>query len=204
MPALSVLKARIASDLHRTDLTDDIAYAIADSVAHYKTRRFRFNQARSTFNVTSGTEYYGTSVIPNDILQVDVLSITVNGRKYVLREWSYETMERIASTTNTFGQPTAWAWYDDEIRFYPVPDATYTVTISYHQSIGVPATDGASNAWTNEAEELIRNAAKRRLCLGKLRDPEGAQLAATYEGEALERLRKEARMVDTGTLKANV
>lgn len=204
MPALSVLKARIASELHRTDLSDDIAYAIADAVAHYKTRRFRFNQARSTFNVTSGTERYGTSVIPSDIVQVDVLSVTVNGRKYVLREWSNETMERIASTTNTYGQPTAWAWYADEIRFYPIPDATYTVTIQYHKSLAVPSADSSSNAWTNEAEELIRNAAMRRLCMGKLRDPEGAQLAGTYEGEALARLLKEARMVDTGTLKANV
>ncbi|MGL4559846.1 MAG: hypothetical protein ACRCV5_20305, partial [Afipia sp.] len=87
-----------------------------------------------------------------------------------------------------------------QIRLYPIPDAVYTVTLSYLQKIAEPASDGDSNAWTEEAEELIRASAIRRLRRYDLRDYQGAAAAEAEESMHLRRLTKEARMLSVGPL----
>lgn len=201
---LAELKARIASELHRNDLTTAIADALADAVRLYQSQRFRFNEARATFSTVDGTEFYSTSVIPSDIAQIDSLTVTVNGRQVRLDEWSHRKMEDIRTTTNTESQPWAWAWYADQIRLYPIPDQAYTITISYLQQIDLPASDASSNAWTTDAGALIRHTAKRMICAEYTQDMDGAAAAAASEGVELKRLKKEAAQLSTGTLRGSM
>ena len=204
MPTLTTLKARVALDLRRTDLTADIANAITDAVALYQGSRFVFNQARDTFVTVAGTEFYeaGTDPedIPTDVMEVDALSIAVNGTRYVLDKRGFAYGEWINSTTTSRGRPLSWSWYAQKIRLYPIPDAAYTVTISYLQKIDIPASDGSSNVWTTEAETLIRAAAVRIICRDVTGHYRKAEAAGEAEMRALARLKREAKQLESGYL----
>ena len=201
MADLATLKSRIASEIHRSDLTSAIAYAIGDAVKQYQSRRFAFNQTRGTFSTAVGTEFYDSLT---DIASIDTVTMTVNGRKVVLDEWPYGYMERINTTTNTNNQPWAWSWYDEKIRLYPIPDAVYPMTVSYVQKVDVPSTDGASNIWTTEAEELIRHAAKKRIYRDVTMDDSGAMKAEMAEAEQLARLTKDSNRLAAGGLRGSM
>lgn len=204
MADLATLKSRIASDLRRSDLTTDIAYAIADAVAEYQGRRFAFNQTRDTFLTVAGTDFYVSGEdpedIPDDIAELDTVSITVSGDTRPVYPASHALLERLISNTTSRGQPSAYAWYQNKLRLYPVPDAAYTITLSYLQKIDAPSSDGDSNAWTTEAETLIRACAKKILCRDVLRNQERAALAEAAEATVFRRLKREARQLETGDL----
>ncbi len=199
MATLGGLKEQIASDLHRSDLTTQIALAIAESVAEYQGRRFAFNQARDSFATVAATEYYGSGVIPADIAEIDSLKLTYSGTTYTLEPVSFGWIEDVSSTTNT-GRPTRWAWYAQEIRLYPIPDAAYTVSIAYLQKIDVPSSDGESNAWTTTAKELIRHASVKRLCRDTLQDYQRAEFAQAAEERQWRVLLRESHKLDSGRL----
>lgn len=207
MANLSTLKARIAADLRRNDLTSDIGYAIADAVAEYQGSRFYFNQARDSFTTVAGTEFYESGTdpqdIPDDIAEVDSLTVTVNGRVYQMDKWAFGVSEWINSTSTSRGQPTNWAWYAQKVRLYPVPDNAYTVTISYLQKIAAPTADGDENAWTTEAEILIRSCAKKILYRDVLKNPARAAEAEAAEMNAKRRLKRETFQLDSGYLAAS-
>lgn len=201
MSTLAEMKSRIAREIHRTDLTTEIAEAISDAVADYQHVRFVFNQTRGTFATVAGTEFYTSAIIPDDIGEIDSITVAVNGRSVSLPAWPYSVMEKIQTTTNSRGQPQAWAWYAEKIRLYPVPDAVYTLTVSYLQRLPVP---DATNAWTEEAEQLIRASAKKRIARDVLRDMEGAATAESAESAAFRRLMRESRQLNTGGLVPNM
>lgn len=201
MADLATLKSRIALDLHRSDLTTQIAYAIADAVKHYQSAPLHFNEAIDTFSTVAGTEFYSSLT---SVGSIDEVTATVNGRKVPLDEWTYGYMEAIATTTSTQSQPWAWAWYAEQIRLYPVPDAAYTVTVSYRKKYGVPASDSDSNVWTTEAEQLIRHTAKKYLCRDVTRDAEGALACEAAEGEAYRRLTQDNNRLASGPLRGSM
>lgn len=204
MPSLSTLKSRIASDLSRSDLTSQIANAIADAVAEYQVRRFWFNQARDTFITVAGTEFYVSGSdpedIPTDIAEIDSLTVTQGTTKYTLDPIGFTAGETLSSNTSSRGRPLFFSWYAQQIRLYPVPDAEYTVTISYLQKIDIPGSDGSSNVWTTEAEALIRAAAKRYLFRDVLRNYQAASAAMEAEAVALRRLKRGSQQLETGSL----
>lgn len=199
MGTLAALKTRIASELDRTDMTTQIGYAVTDAIKLYQARRFRFNQARDSFSTVASTEFYDDTIIPDDIIEVDSVRLTVNGRNVVLDAWSYGQMEGIASTTTSLGQPVAWAWYANQIRLYPTPNAVHTVMVSYLQRLPEPA-DDAENAWTDEAEALIRHAAKRIVWSDVIQDQAAAGISLQSEVLEYRRLSKEAAKLQTGGL----
>lgn len=206
MPNLTTLKNRLALDFKRTNLTAQIANAIGDAVTHYQGQRFAFNQLRASFYTTAGREFYactGTPLPPADIAEVDSITIDVNGRQMQLKPMSFDLGERINTTTNSQSQPQAWSWYAQQIRLYPVPDAVYTMTIAYLQKLPVPASDGASNAWTTEAEALIRYFAQKTIYRDTLLRPDLGAAAEIAEQAAYRRLKRESFQLDTGGLAAS-
>ena len=81
-----------------------------------------------------------------------------------------------------------YSYYGQQLRLYPIPNAVYTVRISGVLRIPVPATDGTSNAWTTDGEELIRSRAKSLLYSGVLKNPTDAGSEDAREKSALRRL----------------
>jgi hypothetical protein len=211
VPDLATLKARIATDLRRVDLGADIGYAIADAVAQYQPRRFAFNQTRDNFDTIAGVDFYGArsagetyitqpNMIPGDVAEIDAVTLTYAGSRWTLDPWSFERGEESAASTTTQGQPRAWSWFGQQLRLYPTPDTAYVMTLSYLRRIPAPTADGDDNAWTTDAEQLIRACAKKILFRDVLRAPMSAAAAEAAEREVLARLRRAARQLSTGSI----
>jgi hypothetical protein len=74
------------------------------------------------------------------------------------------------------------------LRLHPVPDAVYTLRLSGLFKLPALSADDDQNAWTNDAEDLIRYRAKSIFYSQYLRDDANAARAAALEGSARERL----------------
>lgn len=189
------MQQRIAQELHRIDLTTHIQRAIKSAIAFYESNRFFKGEKRGTFSTIAGQRYYGTSTaspgtLPSDIVEIDSIVTTVNNRIYKLDQVSYEHLEDIdAGVTPLSGYPRLWAWYAEQIRFYPSPNNEYLMTVSYQYERPVLSADSDENFWTTEAEELIRSRAKKDLAMSVMYDDQIAQASAAMENMALKSLK---------------
>lgn len=189
------MQTRIAQELHRTDLTTPIQRAIKSAIAFYESNRFFKGEKRGTFSTIAGQRYYGTSTaspgtLPSDIVEIDSIVTTVNNRIYKLDQVSYEHLEDIdAGVTPLSGYPRLWAWYAEQIRFYPSPNNEYLMTVSYQYERPVLSADSDENFWTTEAEELIRSRAKKDLAMSVMYDDQIAQASAAMENMAFKSLK---------------
>jgi hypothetical protein len=198
------LKNRIASDLTRDDLTSQIANVVSDSIKFYARERFWFNQSRSlTFNTVVGQVAYGAAdlaTIPN-IVRIDALFLPQNQSIYPLDRCEPDDFEVISGGMTGGGKPTAYTTIDNTILLWPNPTAVHTMRL--HAFFRLPdAADGDTNAWTDDAEELIRSHAKMLLYMDVLEDDANAQRMGTKIPILLDGLRSEtsARMA-TGRIR---
>jgi hypothetical protein len=200
---LAIMKARIADELARSDLTSQIAYAITDAIAAYTGERWHFNESRTTvsFSTVDGQEFYTSSDDADiaNIRRMDYCVIYVGNDVRKLEYNSPETMEYLSANGTQEGTPWSYGWYDQKIRFYPVPDAVYTVRIAAHVKVAAPASDGeASNPWMTDAERLIRSRAKLEIALHVLRDDTLAATMAEAVKEAWGDLKSTTNMLFAG------
>lgn len=202
MTTLALLKAEIADDLERSDLTTEIAAEIPRAIRHYQTRRFWFNESRDeTFSTVSGQRLYSSSddaAIPKFITldQVTLLYGT-----------SLEDLERIQPreweglvANGATGRPTCWTYFNRQIGLYVIPDAAYTVRLIGHIMLDAPASDSETgNLWMTEAFDLLRARVCAMLYLRKLRRPDLAQGHRLVEEDELKRMHIEsASRIGTG------
>jgi hypothetical protein len=166
MTTLAVMKARIADELARSDLTTMIAYAIDDAIAAYQSRRFFFNELREVlFTTADGQEWYDFSdseYIP-DLMAIDSIRVAIDSNFW---ELCRKTPDELESTevSPAEGQPTSYTYYNQQIRLYPIPNDTWDVTVSAHIKLAAPVSDDETyNAWMTDAERLIRARAKLNL-----------------------------------------
>jgi hypothetical protein len=183
--------ARIADESLRPDLSDQIKLCIQDAIAHYEVERFWFNQFRDrTFATVAGQEFYGVadhSDIPN-VLEFDAATLTIGSTRWPLAKTGYVQLENWNVDASSRGQPTHYAYWGEQIRLHPVPDGIYQIRLSGLFKLPALAADSDENAWTNDAEELIRHRAKSILYSQYLRDDGNAARAAALESAAHERL----------------
>ena len=204
MGTLAQLKARIASDLTRDDLTSQIANVVADTIKFYGRERFWFNQTRNlVFNTVIGQTAYGAAdlaIIPN-IVRIDALYLPRNQSITPLDRYEPDDFEVVAGGMSGSGKPTAFTYVDQTIRLWPTPGSVTTLRL--HAFYKLPdAADGDSNAWTDDAEELVRSHAKMLLYMDVLEDDQNAQRMAAKIPVLLDGLRSEtsARMA-TGRIR---
>ena len=187
MTTLTVLKARIADEMARSDIPDLIANSISSAIAYYQRKRFYFNELDSvTFSTVDTQAEYTSSdnaYIPY-LYDIDAITVTVSSNNYEMDQISPEEWRILYNTTAT-GQPECFAYFNQKLRLYPIPNDVWTVRIQAHVRIAAPATDGeASNVWMIDAEELIRARAKYDLyCV--LGDNKQASMANAWEQQAL-------------------
>lgn len=165
MGTLGDMKARIADELLRPDLTSRIALAIITAIKHYQRRRFLFNEAMTTFPTVAAQEWYTATDNPAIVsaVQVDRLRILQGTSRLRMEFMDAGEMDALAVSTGTRGLPLQWAYETQQLRLYPNPDAAYTITMYYVSLLAVPASDGASNGWTDDAEIMIRARSKRTI-----------------------------------------
>lgn len=175
---LADLKARIADELARADLTSQIALAIADAIEEASTNRFWFMEVRGIgTSLVAGSSTYTSSDLAN-LIEIDRLALIVNGQRRTLRPMSDDEIDRWNDGTAPVGEPYAYSRYGDELRFYPTPTQTYTIGIDGIYKGDTLASDAASNIWTDasKGERYVRALAKRELLIHVIRNPEAAQV----------------------------
>lgn len=179
MSTLGIMKARIASDLRRSDLTAQIADAVATAIAAYQHERFGFSESRSlTFSTIVDQEFYSASDVPNlaKIRRIDNVHIGVSGNMSKLDPISQDEVEGLSQDGTQRGDPLYYSWYARQFRLYPIPTMVYTVRIAGHVAVAAPASDvEIDNPWMTDAERLIRSRAKYEIALHVLRDEKLAQ-----------------------------
>jgi hypothetical protein len=198
MTTLAVLKARVEDDLNRSDIDTQIGEAITDAINFWKPTRFYFNETRlATFNTADGTSIY-TSSNDTDIplfVKLDAVFINDGTNNHELQWVPPEEMEYLLDSQTSEGLPRAYTYFESSFRFYPIPDATYTVRpIGLIEKAAPASDDEASNVWMTEAFELIRCRAKLYLITHLDIDDKMTQiqLLSAAEQSALSKLRRES------------
>lgn len=195
---------RIADELKRDDLGSsaspgsvsaaNIQNSIFDAIYEYQREHFFQNETVTSVATTQGVSTYD---VPADFISMTQLDIIVNGTVYTLMIKSYEyidTMDAISSSP-TQGVPGWYAFYANQVRLYPTPNAsTYSLRFIYQNKIPEPSGVTDTNWWTTTAESLIRNRAKWALNLEVIRDSNMAQLDKARENDALRKLMQETAM----------
>jgi len=196
MATLGQLKTRIRLETNRDDIAPGgeaeqaLGDAIASAIGYYSQERFWFNRASGTVTATPSS---GTAALPVGMLIAD--AVARDGCDLIK-----VPLEEIERKTET-GWPSHWAENEGQIQFWPIPDAAYVFTVTGVADIGVPSLDGDSNAWTTTGYDLIDARARIILYRDYWRDPEGAQIAAIAEMDALSNLRKHSRARDKTRLR---
>lgn len=199
MSTLGDMKTRIADELARSDLSSQIDKAITTAIAHYESERFGFNETRTTAGTVNAQRYLD---LPSNFITEDHIDINVNGNDYRLIEIAYTELEDRQVNSSLTGYPFRYAKYRERLWFYPIPNGSYTVTLSYVKKLDALSSDTDSNSWTNIGEELIRARAKFDLYLNVIRNPEEADLMKALEMSAFESLKsKTSKKIGIGKLR---
>jgi len=197
MTTQTIMKARIADELARSDLTSQIAYAISDAIAAYQNERFFFNESRAiTITTVANQEFYDSSDAAAfaNLQKIDYVTIYYGDQPYQLVADTPERMEWASTNGTSTGQPAWYCYYNQQLRLYPIPADARTLRIAGSIKVAAPATDGeADNPWMTHAERLIRSRAKLELALHVLHDEE---MAGTLT-QALEEAK--AQLLDQST-----
>ena len=201
MSTLNELRNGIISDMARENeegITAAVDNAISLSIRHYETQPWWFLETQANFVTVNGTEYYD---LPSDFGTTEVsIVININNNTYPLIKRHYTYLEDVYTAGTIFsGYPSDYAVFQQQIRLYPVPNGAYTATLSYVQKLGIPASDGASNAWTEDCEPMIRARAEWQLYSLRYHDLEAATVTKQVETDSLTALRRQhGQRVSTG------
>lgn len=192
MTTQTIMKARIADELARSDLTSQIAYAIGDAIKAYEDDRFFFNESRAlTFTTVADQEFYDSDDSANIPLvqKIDYVLLYIGDQPYTLMPMKPAEIETASTNATSTGEPGWYCWYGNQLRLYPVPNGAYTVRIGASYKVAAPASDSeADNPWMTHAERLIRSRAKLELALHVLFDREMAEFLSQAVTEAHEQL----------------
>lgn len=193
MSTLEIMKARIADELARGDITSQIAYAITDAIEAYEDERFFFNESRDlTFSTVASQEFYDEDDDADIglIQKIDYAFVYIGDQAYELRYQRPEEMESQSVVSSTVNRPWEYTWYGNAIRLYPIPDGVYTVRVGASYKVAAPASDDeAGNPWMTHAARLIRSRAKNELALHVVMDEELAATMAVAVKEAFDQLK---------------
>lgn len=215
---LGFMKLRIANEINRSELSDEIANAVTDAIDCYNAERLYFAETRDvTFNTIALQERYDENTVSTPtgafarILKIDYAFIYIGGNPQRLVRRDPETLEYDTSgTTSSPGQPGGYGFYGGKLILDPIPSDVFTVRLGCVLQIAAPASDGeASNPWMmrKHAEALIRNKAKALLYVD-VKDIADANEAQKFMGLAQQQLeflheRTEAKaQPDTFTIQA--
>jgi hypothetical protein len=141
----SGLSTGVFSRLNRTaDATDfDVALELARAEINRRLALFPVRPMHTIATATLTSEYEAT---PTDILDVDNLAIGDDPLVATMPQ----NLQAMAEADSTTGQPKYYTQVGTQFRFYPAPDTSYTLTLTYWAT--VPAlTSTATTNWLSLA-----------------------------------------------------
>lgn len=199
MATYAELKTRIIAEMVRDDLSDDLADQLTTHIAraceYYANQRFWFNDIVTTVNTVAST---ATVAIPSTVRRIDRLTIPANYTELI--ESTLPDLDDVDHPATA--RPERYAYYNDYVRLYPVPDGVYTLRIYGIAQIAAPTSSSDTNVWTTEAQDLIVAHTKMTLSRDQFRDPDGTQLFMGAVQDALRRLQRETAQRQRTSLRA--
>jgi hypothetical protein len=187
------LVAEVVNESRRS-MSDVISNLILDAIAYYECERFFFNETTQTFSVSSSQDTYTSvdaSFIPH-IQEFDSLRLTVSANdKPTLVKWTWGQMEDM-NYPQSFGEPYAYSYWGQSIRFYPVPDGGYEIRFSGVVSDASLSLSTDVNNWTQrgKGKDLIKWRAESMLYAHYLRDDVNAGRCIAREQQEFDKLKK--------------
>lgn len=98
--------------------------------------------------------------------QIDYLAIQIGTARYEIDRMQPKDIDLLTQSGTQMGQPYGYAYYNEQIRFYPVPSAIYPIIVGSHELISAPTTLATTgNRWMTDGERLIRSRAKYELSM---------------------------------------
>jgi hypothetical protein len=189
------LYSRIASELHRTDLSNQISAAVSAAISYYENEGFEFLESTLSFSTSASVAGYS---VPSTVRRFNHVIATISGSKVPLTRRHYRDIDE-KDTGYVTGTPSEWAYRDGTIRFYPIPSQAYLMTIPDCINLTALASNSASNAWTNSGFELIKHRSKWDIAQNYLYDERKAAIAKASEIDAYKALmNRTVRLRDTG------
>lgn len=185
------MQTRISNELNRGNLTTFIQDAILSALKFYRRQPFRWNIARTQTTLSDGVEFYS---LPSDFIEAYSIVLEDGNEREMMAERSYFWVEQTKQFSDYESRPYVYTIQNDEFRVYPVPDQSYTVVMNYVYELDEPTSDGATNSWFTDGEELIRTHAKVDILENVVRGQESLQEAQILRGreqEILMQLRRE-------------
>lgn len=201
MTTLPIMVTRIEDEIDDENLRDKVILAIRSAIQLYGPKKFYFNQKTFTFDTVvspAPLEFYTVSAAADIESFTEVTSsyITSGGTRYPFHVIGNEVIEDAQDGLRT-GRPTNWAYFAQQFRCFPIPDAVYTATIRGYCKLAALTDDEAgtnTNAWMTDGEILIRQAAKRMIYTDVIKDAESALTAGGAEAQALDALETETAL----------
>ena len=189
MTDFSTLKARVADELNRSDLTSQIASAVTRAIDFYADERLSFNEGRLTVTTTADSDYVDH---PAGLRKVDYVYATVGAHKYKLVKREFDELETWHGASNSSGQPLDFANRGGQFYIFPTPNKAYTLTVTGLYDEPALSADDDTNDWcAGIPQDLIVARAKFTIGRDILFDDEMMRNSALAEREALLRLRAE-------------
>jgi len=194
MTTYADMYTRIGDEIQDSTLTTQVQRAIQDAIALYEPSRFYFNQTTGNFSTLAGQEYYGAADLADIplLIEINSLMVAISGSKSALQAEDFRQMDRVQNGA-WWGPPRSFAYYNQQIRLFPIPDQAYPMTMAYHHRLTPLVAGSDTNAWMVDGEMLIRQTAKAALALDVLQEPTIAQGAQILADKALVRLQMETR-----------
>jgi hypothetical protein len=191
--------ARIGNELAVPALVPRVPDAIQAAIRFYESERFWFLEGEATASTVASQQAYA---VPTDFLEGDALTLTNSDIRYMLKRRPWSWMRRWNIDTTVTAQPWNWSYYADQFYLWPVPDAVYTLTLSYLKRLATLSAYADTNAWMTHGEELIRERAKYDLVShGPVRDYQWLAQLQSCVDVAFRNLRaKSEQKVSTGIL----
>jgi hypothetical protein len=201
MATYADVRARIADEMNRDDLTTQIDTAISDAIDHYADFNFAFNEERETTVTVAAQNYVN---VPTGLQKESGVWLTVGGSDYDLKKISIERMEDLTNSSSSEGQPVYYAYLDGTFRLWPTPNTVYTLVIIGVFDTSALSADGDTNAFTlsGAGTRAIIGWSKEHLASNVTYDPEmeAAGLKARLNAE-IDLRRKANAKQSTGRLR---
>ena len=177
MSTFAEVKASIADDLERTDLATQIDSLVHRAIEFYANKPFEFLEDTRTITALAGSSY---TDIPTGLRRLNTraedyspVRIQEGEYQYDLKQRSFSRIIKFANTS-TSGVINEFAYRNGRFYWWSVPQRDYTIHVDGTYDQPTLAADNDQNAWTNEAEDLIKAEVKYRIARDVLRDPERA------------------------------
>lgn len=171
-------------------LSSPIVNAIQSAIAKWEREPFYFNDFRlepvlaGPFNTVIGREFYGVAdYAPLGTLAcIKSVRILESNQRYICTQRDSNYMNAVSCSPVNTGMPTDYSYDALQLRFYPIPTAIYPVGLTGTQRLSALVLVADTNAWTQDAYDLIKSEAKLILAREVIYDEkvEAAMMKAIY------------------------